>query len=303
METFAEALPVLPGVFASLFCKDQNAMVPSLSFKACLFSFVLCSLSLFAEYTCGGVVTSYSFDNSTVAGSTISDTSGNGYSGQLSSGVTSGQTGRFGESFYFSGSNSEVKILFGAAPQLGNTFTFAYWLNVAAADLGNPAYVLQRGGVDQNALIFGYVNATSEIFAPTRTGADPRSASAIPSVQGDTWNHIAYTYDGSVLRNYLNGAEVSNTAITFSLTGTGNLYLGSPGNEFANASNFRGYLDELSIWNESLSSAQVLALYNGPSVAVPEPGTGVFALALTGGVGLGIWRKRRGQRFGKVSSV
>jgi hypothetical protein len=281
-------------------------MLPSISFKACLCSFVLCSLSLFADYTCGGVVTSFSFDNSTVAGSTIFDTSGNGYSGQLSSGVTSGQAGRFGESFYFSGSNSEIKIPYNTTPTFGNSFTFAYWMKVAAADLSRPAYVLQRGGVHQNALIFGYNTATAEIFAPTRTGADPRSASAIPSVQGDTWNHIAYTYDGGVLRNYLNGTEIANTAITFSLTATANgaLFIGSPGNEFVNASNFRGYLDDLSIWNEPLSAAGVAALYNGPpTAAVPEPGTGVFALALTGGVGFGIWRKRRGQKVAEVPSV
>ena len=269
-------------------------------------SFVLCSLSLVPEYAWGGIITAYSFDNSTVSGSTVADTSGNGYSGQLSSGVTSGQSGRFGESFYFSGSNSEVKILYNNPSGLGSSFTFSYWMKVAAADLNRPAYLVHRGTLiaDQNSFIFGYNPATAEIFAPTHSGSDPRSASGIPSVQGDIWNHIAYTYDGAVLRNYLNGTEVRNTTITFGLTGIGNLFLGSPGNEFVNANNFRGYLDEVNIWNEPLSSAQVAALYNAPlPTAVPEPGTGVFALALTGGVGFGIWRKRRGQKVAEVPSV
>lgn len=254
-------------------------MLASFKFRTLIFSVVLFNLSLITEYSWGGVIAVYSFDNSTVSGNTINDLSGNNVNGTFTNNVTSGQSGQFGQSFYFDGTNlqSEVRIPFPGAP-IGNTFTFSYWMKVAAADLNRQSYLLHRGTLvtDQNSFIFGYNASTVEIFAPTRTGADPRSASGIPSVQPDAWNHIAYTYDGATLRNYLNGVETRNTAIVFGLSGVGNLYLGSAGNEFnVSGSNYRGYLDDVSIWNEALSSARVAGLYNAPALAslasVPEP--------------------------------
>ena len=276
-------------------------MLASFKFKTLIFSVVLFNLSLITEYSWGGVIARYSFDNSTVSGNTINDLSGNNYNGTFSANVTSGQSGRFGESFFFGGNNlqSEVKIPF-AGPKFGNTFTFSYWMNVAAADLNRQSYLLHRGSnTVQNSIIFGYTASTSEIFAPARTGADPRTASGIPSVQPNTWNHLAYTYDGATLRNYLNGVETKNTAIGFDLTATGDLYLGSPGDEFgAGGSNFRGYLDDVSIWNEALSSAQVSGLYNSNSLAlasVPEPSSIAFwSVVCVASATVKLWRRKGG---------
>lgn len=240
-----------------------------------LLSCVFFILSLTTQQSWGGVVAYYSFDNIAVSGSTITDASGNGYNGAFSANVSPGQLGRFGQSFFFNGNSnaSEVLIPFATAPQFGSTFAFSLWMNVAAADLDRDTYLLHRGTFfgNQNSIIFGYLNSSFELYAPGRTGDDPRPVSAISSVQPNTWNHLVYTYDGGTFRSYLNGNQTSSAPIAFNLNASDNLFIGSSGDAFGYGDNFRGFIDDVSIWNESLSSAQVTTLYNSPASAVPEP--------------------------------
>lgn len=250
----------------------------SASFKSGtrFFSYVLFNILLITEYSWAGLIMGYSFDNSTVSGNTVVDVSGT-YTGTFTPNVLSGQPGQFGQSFYFDGTNnaSEVKIPYTTAPKFGNNFTFSVWMKYAAADAGRASYLLHRGTLvsDQNSIIFGFAGAgIAEIFGPQRTGADPRPVSGISSIQPDVWNHVAYTYDGATLRNYLNGVQTSSSAIVFDLTATGDMYLGSSGNGFnAVSNNFRGYLDDVGFWDEALSSAEIASIYSSPVAAVPEP--------------------------------
>ena len=280
------------------------------NFRALIFSSVFFTLTLIAEYSRGGVIAVYSFDNLTVSGNTVNDLSGNNLTGTFTANVTSGQPGQFGQSFYFNGTNlqSEVRIPY-TGPAIGSNFTFSYWMKVAAADLNRQAYLLHRGtlSTDQNSFIFGYQPATVEIFAPTHTGTNPRSASEIPSVQADVWNHIAYTYDGSTLSNYLNGVQTRSTAIVFGLSGLGNFYLGSAGDEFGvSGSNYRGYLDDVTMWNEALTSAQVANLYNSPAVAssaaVPEPSSiALWSVVCLAAATVKLWRRKGGTSRQRVA--
>ncbi len=239
---------------------------------------ILLNLFLITEYSRADLIMAYSFDNSTVSGNTIVDVSGT-YTGTFTANVAPGQAGLFGQSFYFDGTNnaSEVKIPYTTAPKFGNNFTFAVRMKYAAADANRASYLLHRGTLsdDQNSIIFGFSGpGEMEIFGPQRTGADPRPVSKISSIPADTWNHVAYTYDGATLRSYLNGVQTSSSAIVFDLTATGDMYLGSSGNGFnATSNNFRGFLDDVGFWNEALSASEILALSNAPLSVVPEPGS------------------------------
>ena len=83
--------------------------------------------------------------------------------------------------------------------------------------------------------------------------------SALPAV---TWSHVAVTYDGASLRLYVNGAQVSSRAATGSLVAsTGALRIGgnSVWGEY-----FRGRIDELRIYNRSLSASEIAANRDRP---------------------------------------
>jgi len=79
----------------------------------------------------------------------------------------------------------------------------------------------------------------------------------------NTWYHIAFTYDGTFLKAYLNG----NLVATRSGTGTINnvnapLYFGTNPNI---GSYFGGLIDEPAIYNVALTQAQIQAIYNAGS--------------------------------------
>jgi hypothetical protein len=75
------------------------------------------------------------------------------------------------------------------------------------------------------------------------------------SVPANTWSHLTTTYDGSALRVYLNGGLVGTKATTGSIVaGSGPLHFG--GNTTWGEW-FQGRLDDIRVYNRSLSAAEI----------------------------------------------
>ena len=76
-----------------------------------------------------------------------------------------------------------------------------------------------------------------------------------------SWRYIVATYNSSVQKLYINGSEVASGAQTGVIsTNTNNLLIGQiQGGGQA----FKGFLDEIAIYNRALSTAEVLGIYNG----------------------------------------
>ncbi|MBK9286530.1 MAG: T9SS type A sorting domain-containing protein [Flavobacteriales bacterium] len=71
------------------------------------------------------------------------------------------------------------------------------------------------------------------------------------------WQHVAGTYDGARIRLYKNGVEVLNVAATGSIAlAPPPLHIGSAFDY--NTRNFPGIIEEVRIWNTTLSSTQLL---------------------------------------------
>ncbi len=70
----------------------------------------------------------------------------------------------------------------------------------------------------------------------------------------NTWNHAAVTYDGVTVKLYLNGILVGTGAVSSYAAGTGNLRIGQRSVNVT-ASIFMGTIDEVSIWNTTLSQS------------------------------------------------
>ena len=77
-----------------------------------------------------------------------------------------------------------------------------------------------------------------------------------------TWIHCAITFDGTTLNVYKNGAVAD-----FSSSGTRNLDANNNNltigyNNFSSMRYFNGSIDEVAIWNTSLTSTQVSEIYS-----------------------------------------
>lgn len=74
------------------------------------------------------------------------------------------------------------------------------------------------------------------------------------------WNHIVGTFNGTQATLYINGLEDSTTTIT-TFSEWGNLSIGIGSNEKGDAGYFNGSIDDLIIFNRSLSDSEVWDLY------------------------------------------
>lgn len=81
------------------------------------------------------------------------------------------------------------------------------------------------------------------------------------AVSENVWHELIATYDGANLRFYLDGAEIGSGAESTSLDlSNGPSYLGGKVNTDDQAD---AVLDEVSIWNRTLSAGEVSGLWNG----------------------------------------
>jgi hypothetical protein len=93
-----------------------------------------------------------------------------------------------------------------------------------------------------NSYAVGYIN----------NGTNDYSLSG--ALNSHKWNQVVYTYDGSRQKIYINGEVKSDGPLTGNIIGdTGNLILGDL---------FNGTIDDVKIYNRSLSAEQIFALYN-----------------------------------------
>jgi hypothetical protein len=202
------------------------------------------------------LVAAYSFNAG--SGPTVADVSGHGLTGTIS-GATWTAQGRFGYALAFNGVNARVTVPSSAALNLTTQMTLEAWVFPTA-----------HGGLWRNVLIKERVGGeVYNLYANTDAGGpaafvvraaapnNPVGAIGASPLALNTWTHLAATYDGSMLRLYVNGVQVGSQAMTGSLvTSTGVLGIGGNGvwGEY-----FQGQIDEIRIYNRALTPAQIQA--------------------------------------------
>ncbi len=120
---------------------------------------------------------------------------------------------------------------------------------------------------------------------------------AAGAVPGYEWTHVAMTFDGSVsgednLFVYINGAVAGSKEITNSIPDTagidfriGGNRTDAPSHEFWNSAYFNGLVDDVKLYDNALSGAEIAEL------AIPEPNS--LVLLVMGGASLMLRIRRR----------
>ncbi|QNT70147.1 hypothetical protein HQ394_13430 [Defluviicoccus vanus] len=191
------------------------------------------------------VIGSYKFDEG--SGAVAVDSSGNNRNGTLVNGPTR-VTGKNGAALRFDGANDYVTI---GNQTLPSTFTLSVWINnpsnapcEAIASFGTYREFALCGG----SLCFGDNTSPAHEFGAVPTGS---------------WQHVAFTYDGTNLRAYLNGSPLG-AAWNKSLTAASGLtsfgawpYLSGGFGDYLSAS-----LDDLKIYNRAFSQSEIQTVMN-----------------------------------------
>lgn len=212
-----------------------------------------------------GLVAAYGFEEG--SGTTTADASGNGLTGTVSS-ATWTTAGKYGKALVFAGaSGSWVTVPNAAALNLTTGMTISAWVKPSTSLPQWPAVVMkERTGELTYALYANSDTAQPNInYTSNNAEVNLNAGSAVPV---NVWTHLAGTFDGSMLRLYVNGQVVGSKATSAPIdTTTGVLRIG--GDSVWPGEYFPGTIDEVRIYNRALSLSELQT-----DMATPIVGSG-----------------------------
>ncbi len=161
--------------------------------------------------------------------------------------------GKFNGALSFNGTNASVTVPDSATLDLTTGMTVEAWVRPSTGNTWQTAVAKEQPG----NLVYGIYSNTNTNRPSTEVfvGGSTRSVAGTGAVPLGVWSHLASTYDGTTLRLYLNGAQVSQLAASGSiLTSTSPLRIGGNGiwSEW-----FNGLIDEVRVYNRALSAAEI----------------------------------------------
>ena len=177
--------------------------------------------------------------------------------------------GKYGFAGKFNGSSSYI-----TTPSVipTNNFSFSFWINMNSFPGSSTNQQIFTQNENNNRWYIA-VYESGKIQAWNGSGTFTTSSSVINLNQ---WHNVVYTASNSAGKKiYVDGTEVLSNADTNDNTGTasGNLFIGF-GKWYANSLYLDGKLDQVRIFNKTISAAEVTKLYNevqcAATITTPE---------------------------------
>ncbi len=217
-------------------------------------------------------------------GSTAYDASGNGLNGTITAGDTSGTNdsvgtcagaagemwadgsdGKFSSSLEFDGTNDYVSLP--ASLAVTNDYSFSAWVKTSSESIGQVVGKDSGSAGTSRQWQFRVDSAgTVRLIRFDSSGDIIEGIATTRTVNDGDWHHITATFStasGSVI--YIDGISAATSANTTANGGaiTAELPLVGARASSSPTELFAGLIDEVRIYNYSLSAAQVKKLYNG----------------------------------------
>ena len=204
-----------------------------------------------------GLVAAYSFDEG--SGNIVNDLSGNGNTGTLSN-TTWTSSAKYGDALVFNGISSLVTIPNSSSLDLTNGMTIEAWVNPSIANT-SWADVVYKGA--DNYYLEASSNPTGVPGGGATIGSNDETTLGTTALGINTWSYLALTYDGTTLRLYVNGVQVSSiTQSGLITTSTNPLQIG--GDTLHTNQYFQGTIDEVRVYDVALNETQIQSDMNTP---------------------------------------
>jgi hypothetical protein len=148
-------------------------------------------------------------------------------------------------------------------------FTAAAWFKTSSSYSGNAMIVNKGGfgsdsaGQNMNYGIWMDSNEKLVVGFETSSGTDYFVTSSSTYNDGN-WHYAGVTYDGSIIRLYVDGVEIGtkSTTATPETNTSYPLRIGANSNPDGNVNYFKGEIDEVRVWNRAITSTEVSDQYN-----------------------------------------
>ena len=184
-----------------------------------------------------------------------------GNSGTFQNGATFA-AGRTGQAFSFDGVSGCLVSPDSSSLRLTNQLTIEAWINTRSTN-ANRGIVSKVGGTGGNngyQLLLSYNTLGGQFNSPGQSW--PSATVSYPgAVVPGVWTHVAWTYDQSAMKLYLNGQPVATNVIGPKTIAASSSNLRISGDD-GNHGYFDGLIDEVSIYNRALSDGEIAAIYN-----------------------------------------
>ena len=205
------------------------------------------------------------------SGTTAGDSSGSGNTGSLINGPT-WTVGNLGGALAFDGTSQYVNVP--DTPALNAyPLTVAVWIKTSTASgVRGVANKYVAGSYNGYNVFLSNGNLCAWYLRDTGNYVYDGSGCPfnVPGYNDNQWHHVAYVVDAAGGRLYVDGLEKGSlgwTGTAGAPTTTQPVQLGHYPGAFGGAEYFAGSLDDVRIYNGTLSATEILALYNlaGPS--------------------------------------
>ena len=204
------------------------------------------------------------------------DSSGNGNNGTLQNGA-SYTVGRVGQGFQFNGSGF---VTVADAPSLNPTAQISIegWVYPTTNSIATDSMAIIANKETNATVQYEMARRLSSGGCPTGGGIPTGNfavyiggISGLPDDCGgwvngnaqlplNTWSHVAMTYDGANLRAFVNGANTRTVAATGAIPTTNGIF--QLGKRVRNTEIWIGQLDEISLYNRGLTTAEIESIAN-----------------------------------------
>lgn len=183
------------------------------------------------------------------------------YLNGTNNGATSGQSGIIGNGYSFD-TSSEDSIISGIIPEIVNTnWTISLWVN--STGIGIDQFL--AGTRQSSSSNYWFIEILANSSVKVESGDMGLFILGVDSLTSNTWHHIVLQVAANNVSLYIdgvvNGIDTSTTLLTVNSDRT--VEIGRWYNGFSTT--FNGIIDEVGLWNRSLTKSEVEQLYNNGS--------------------------------------
>ena len=197
------------------------------------------------------LVAAYNFNES--SGSSVVDGSANGNTGAIT-GASRTNSGKYGRALSFNGTSNWVTIADAGVLDLSTQMTIEAWVYPTSLGSASRSVVVKEAAATLSYALDAH--RSSRPGGRVNTGT-VQSIQAPVSLATATWTHLTVTYNGAVLRFYVNGTLVTSRATTGTMApSTGVLRIG--GSNVASEW-FAGRIDDVRLYARTLEQPEIQA--------------------------------------------
>lgn len=152
---------------------------------------------------------------------------------------------------------------------VANEWSWQLWVK-ADSFVGNPRILFLSTGTSgssfYNNVTFGIASTGSVFFQNYNSTGGTIKNATYGTLVISTWYHLVGTWDGTTMKLYVDGSEVT---LTFDVNNSGTMtdtsrawYIGATNSGTAL---YDGLLDEIGVWSRAITASEVTSLFNGGS--------------------------------------